>query len=121
MSEAWWAAIIGAVPGVGGFAWAAWQWYFTRIDKREEFQTTREERLQRDLDARAAALSTEHAKLLAQIQEELIRSETRRLECDQRANDWEFLARWWTDGDWTCSACSATWGTILTGCCIGSA
>jgi hypothetical protein len=102
----WWLVLIASVPSAGGGVWVFWRWWLERSDKRDEKRVdaalTREERLMKEMDARASVLSKENADLLDRVKAELGRLQTRcadlekqrdALEAD-RDRGWD-LARWW--------------------------
>ena len=95
LNSPWWVVAAGGLPSVASGAWVIWRWHLDRVDRRSDGQSTREERLARELEAQRAALSKEQADLFDRLRGELARCQGRLSELERdRDRGWD-LARFW--------------------------
>jgi len=76
-----WVVLIAAVPSIAAGIWVFWKFWIERADRRAgkvaDVTLTREERIMKEMDLRAATLSKENADLFDRAKAELLRAQTR--------------------------------------------
>lgn len=92
----WWQvvaipALIAAIPGLIKF----WQWWGSREDRKHDREMSREERRDKEMDNRQAALSKQQSDWFTDLRAENSVLRTRCVELDRDRNRGWDLARYW--------------------------